>query len=94
MAPKSFRKHLGIPPSTASPSDSALIIIDAQNEYAKGLFKFTNAAASGAIIASLLKKYRDANSKIVFTPGTELAEAFEEVKAKDGKEVIWKDLLG
>lgn len=32
---QSFRQLLGVPPSTASPSDSTLIIIDAQNEYAE-----------------------------------------------------------
>jgi nicotinamidase-related amidase len=106
MAPKSFREHLGIPNSTASPSDSALLIIDAQNEYASGALKVTNAEASGAVIASLLKKYREANGKIVhilhatpegaplFTPGTELAEEFEEVKAKEGEEVVWKNFPG
>jgi len=33
MAPPSFRDLLGMPASTASTSDSALLIIDAQNEY-------------------------------------------------------------
>lgn len=38
MSAISFRQLVGAQPSTASPSDSALIIIDAQNEYAKGDF--------------------------------------------------------
>lgn len=54
----------------------------------------TNAAASGKVIADLLDKYRKANGKIVhilhqtpegapvFTPGTDLAEEFKEVKAQ------------
>jgi hypothetical protein len=54
----------------------------------------TNAAASGKVIADLLDKYRNANGKIVhilhqtpegapvFTPGTDLAEEFKEVKAQ------------
>jgi hypothetical protein len=33
MAPPSFRDLLGMPASTASTSDSALLVIDAQNEY-------------------------------------------------------------
>lgn len=90
----SFRSLLGIPPSSASPSDSALIIIDAQNEYAKGALTVTNAEASRKVIASLLEKYRAANGKIihilhkeeegapVFTPNTELAEEFAELKPK------------
>lgn len=98
----SFRQLLGVPPSTASPSDSALLIIDAQNEYASGALAVTNAEASGKVIASLLEKYRAANGKVVhilhrtpegtpiFTPGTALTEEFDALKAKDGEEVIWK----
>ena len=90
----SFRDLLGIRPGTASTSDSALIIIDAQNEYAKGQLKVTNAESSGEAIASLLEKYRAANGKIIhvmhqtpegapiFTPGTELANEFSNVTAK------------
>lgn len=97
-----FRQLLGVPPSTASPSDSALLIIDAQNEYASGKLTVTNAEPSGKIIADLLERYRAANGKIVhilhktpdgapiFTPGTELADEFPSLKAKDGEELIWK----
>ncbi|KAJ4987081.1 isochorismatase family protein [Stagonosporopsis vannaccii] len=102
----SFRELLGIRPGTASPSDSALIIIDAQNEYAKGHLKVTNAESSGKAIAGLLEKYRAASGKIVhvkhqtpegapiFTPGTELADEFSNVAARDGEEVIWKQFPG
>lgn len=98
----SFRQLLGVPPSTASPTDSALLIIDAQNEYASGNLKVTNAEASGKVIASLLERYRAANGKVVhilhktpegapvFTPNTTLAEEFDALKAKDGEELIWK----
>lgn len=91
MAP-SFRELAGIPPSTASPSDSVLIIIDAQNEYADGALKCTNLATSRPAIASLLQRYRAANGYIahithdvpegtpVFTPGTALAEEFSELR--------------
>lgn len=94
MATKSFRDLLGIPASTASTSDSALIIIDAQNEYASGALTVTNAAASSKVIAELLEKYRKADGKVIhvlhktpegapiFTPGTELADEFKELKAK------------
>ncbi|KAI4643688.1 hypothetical protein J4E93_006700 [Alternaria ventricosa] len=106
MAPPSFRDLLGMPASTASTSDSALLIIDAQNEYSSGALTVTNAAASGKVIADLLDKYRKANGKIihilhqtpegapVFTPGTDLAEEFKEVKAQDGEEKIWKNYPG
>ncbi|KAH6644471.1 Isochorismatase-like protein [Boeremia exigua] len=102
----SFRDLLGIRPGTASTSDSALIIIDAQNEYAQGQLKVTNAESSGKAIASLLEKYRAAGGKIVhvmhqtpegapiFTPGTELANEFSNVAAKDGEEIIWKQFPG
>jgi nicotinamidase-related amidase len=94
MAPSSFRDLLGMPASTASTSDSALVIIDAQNEYASGALTVTNAEASGKVIANLLEKYRSANGKVIhvmhktpegapiFTPGTDLAEEFKASKAK------------
>jgi nicotinamidase-related amidase len=94
MTTQSFRELLGIRPSSASPTDSALLIIDAQNEYASGALTVTNAAESGKVIAELLAKYRKAGGKIVhvmhrvpegapiFTPGTELADEFKEVRAE------------
>ncbi|KAH7401204.1 Isochorismatase-like protein [Pyrenochaeta sp. MPI-SDFR-AT-0127] len=103
---QSFRSLLGIPAGTASPSDSALLIIDAQNEYASGALTVTNASASGQVIADLLEKYRAANGKVVhilhktpegapiFTPGTDLADEFKELKAKDGETTIWKQFPG
>ena len=103
---QSLRQLLGVPPSAASPSDSALLIIDAQNEYASGNLKVTNAETSGKVIASLLEKYRAANGKVVhilhktpegapiFTPNTELANEFDALKAKDGEELIWKQHPG
>nr|POF06949.1 putative isochorismatase family protein yddq [Quercus suber] len=98
----SFRSMLGVPPSTASPSDSTLIIIDAQNEYAEGKLKVSDAASTRATISSLLQKYRAADGKIVhvkhsvpegapvFTPQTKLAEEFEELAPKEGEKVIAK----
>jgi nicotinamidase-related amidase len=83
-----------MPTLTASPTDSALLIIDAQNEYASGALTVRNPAESARVIAALLEKYRAANGKVihimhktpegapVFTPGTDLAEEFRDVKAK------------
>lgn len=102
MAVQSFREMLGAPPSTASPSDSTLLIIDAQNEYAEGHLKVTDVTESRKAIASLLSRYRDAGGKVihivhktpagapVFTPNTKLAEEFEELTPKDGEKVIEK----
>lgn len=98
----SFRQLVGVPPSTASPSDSTLIIIDAQNEYAEGKLQVSNVATSRKVIASLLQKYREAKGDIVhvmhktpdgaplFTPGTRLAEEFDELSPQDGEKVIQK----
>lgn len=99
----SFRELIGVQPSTASTKDSTLIIIDAQNEYAKGKLQCSNTPSSRKAIASLLQKYRDANGKIVhvvhqvpegapvFTPNTELAEEFDELKPKAGEKVVKKN---
>ncbi|KAG8625333.1 hypothetical protein KVT40_007084 [Elsinoe batatas] len=98
----SFRQLIGVPPSTASPTDSTLIIIDAQNEYASGKLQVSNAPSSRKAIASLLEKYRSAGGDIVhvvhqtpegapvFTPNTPLAEEFEELAPKSGEKVIAK----
>ncbi|KAF1943921.1 Isochorismatase hydrolase [Clathrospora elynae] len=106
MAPQSFRNILGMPASTASTSDSCLLIIDAQNEYASGALTVTNATSSSKAIASLLENYRKAGGKVIhvmhktpegapiFTPGTELAEEISDVRAKDGEETIWKQFPG
>lgn len=102
MSAQSFRQIIGLPGSTATPSDSALIIIDAQNEYAEGKLKVSNAPETRKAIAALLKKYRDANGKIVhithkvpdgapvFTPGTNLAKEYDELAPKEGEKVIEK----
>jgi len=99
----SFRSLVGVPPSTATPSDSTLIIIDAQNEYADGKLACSNTPTSRKAIASLLEKYREANGSIVhvthtvpegapvFTPGTDLAEEFAELKPKEGEHVVKKN---
>ncbi|KAI0977585.1 Isochorismatase-like protein [Xylaria arbuscula] len=103
---KSFRQTVGVPPSTASTGDSVLVIIDAQNEYATGLLKTENVESTRAANAALLEKYRAANAPIVhvvhktpdgapvFTPGTPLADEFDELKPKDGESVVVKQFPG
>lgn len=102
MVATSFRQMVGVPPSTASPFDSTLVIIDAQNEYDEGLLKVADVAASREAIASLLSKYRDAGGEVVhivhrtpagapvFSPGTKLAEEFGELTPKENEKVIEK----
>lgn len=65
MAVQSFRQIVGAGPSTASPSNSTLVIIDAQNEYAEGKLKVSNAPSSRKAIAALLKKYRERIGELV-----------------------------
>ncbi|KAK7439980.1 hypothetical protein VKT23_017233 [Stygiomarasmius scandens] len=94
MAPQTFRSIAGIPPSTASTADSILIIIDAQNEYVNGALAVTNLSTSRPAIKFLLERYRKSesggyvahvvhivpDSTPIFTPGTELAEEFAELR--------------
>ncbi|KAF2966128.1 hypothetical protein GQX73_g7454 [Xylaria multiplex] len=103
---KSFRQTVGVPPSTASTSDSTLVIIDAQNEYAIGLLKTENIESTRAANATLLEKYRAANAPIVhvvhktpdgapvFTPGTTLAAEFDELQPRDSESVVVKQAPG
>jgi nicotinamidase-related amidase len=102
MAAKSFRQMLGVPPSSASPIDSTLIIIDAQNEYSEGQLEVTNVTESRKVIASLLSKYREAGGEVVhilhktpagapvFTPDTTLAEEFQELTPTANEKVMGK----
>ncbi|EJT48557.1 hypothetical protein A1Q1_02465 [Trichosporon asahii var. asahii CBS 2479] len=99
---KSFRQLAGVPPSTASTKDSVLVIIDAQNEYAQGALKIKNVEASRKNIEDLLEKYRKDGGQVihvvhqvpegtpVFTPGTELAEEFAELKPTGNEAVVKK----
>ncbi|RYP52962.1 hypothetical protein DL768_001956 [Monosporascus sp. mg162] len=103
---KSFRQILGVPPSTASTSDSVLVIIDAQNEYASGLLMTENIESTRAANAALLEKYRAAGAPIIhvvhktpegapiFTPGTPLAEEFDELQPRAGESVVSKHAPG
>ncbi|KAJ5773195.1 hypothetical protein N7457_008091 [Penicillium paradoxum] len=102
---QSFREIIGVPRSTASPQDSTLIIIDAQNEYATGALKTENVEQTRKVIAKLLQRYREGNNgknivhvvhevpegAPVFTPNTALAQEFEELTPKSGEKVIAKN---
>ena len=106
MAPSFRRDILGIPDSTATTKDSVLVIIDAQNEYATGKLTVSNADSSRKAIAALLDKYRQNTGHIVhvlhsvpdgapvFTPGTALAEEFQELAPKDGEKIVRKKFPG
>lgn len=93
-----------MPPSTASPSDSTLIIIDAQNEYADGKLATVDVATTRKNIALLLNRYRDGSGKNivhvvhqtspqapVFTTNTDLAAEFSELQPTHDEKVIIKN---
>lgn len=102
---KSFRDLAGIPPTVATPSNSTLVIIDAQNEYASGALAVKQVASSRANISALLERYRAASGHIahvvhsvpegtpVFTPGTPLAEEFGELAPRSTAESGGKEVL-
>jgi nicotinamidase-related amidase len=102
----SFRSIVGAPPSSASTSDSTLVIIDAQNEYSNGKLRVVDVETSRAVIASLLSRFRDAGAPVVhvvhatpegapvFTPGTPLAKEFEELEPREGESVVTKQFPG
>lgn len=83
--------------------DSTLIIIDAQNDYTVGKFKISNVETSCKAIEYLLQRYRNANGQVVHvihdtpngvplsTPGTTLAEIFDELAPKPGEKIIHKN---
>lgn len=96
----SFRTLLSLPPSHPTPADTALLIIDAQNEYAHGKLAIFEVEKSRRVIAEVVGKWRGEKGMVVhvchetpegapvFTPGTELAGEFEEVMAVEGEEVF------
>lgn len=108
LATPSFRDLIGVPRSTAAPTDSALLIIDAQNEYAKGQLKVANVDTTRRAISDLVSKWRDAgqgeniihithqvpDGAPVFTPNTELAEEFAELAPKSGEQTVQKQNPG
>lgn len=105
---QSFRQLLGASPSTATTSDSVLVIIDAQNEYADGLLKVEDVSSTRSAIASLLHKYRSAGPAAnvvhvlhdtpegapIFTRGKPLSQEFEEIAAREGEKIVHKQHPG
>jgi len=99
---QSFRQIVGASPSKVDIKTSALVIIDAQNEYASGQLTVSNVSSSRKAISSVLEKYRSNGGEIfhilhqtpdgapVFTPNTHLAQEFDELAPKSGETVIKK----
>ncbi|KAI0133701.1 Isochorismatase-like protein [Xylariales sp. AK1849] len=108
MSAKSFRELIGVSPSRASPADSTLLIIDAQNEYAEGLLRTSNVDSTRRAISSLLEIYRNVGKgenivhithqtppgAPVFTSDTRLAAEFDELSPKQGEKTVVKQYPG
>lgn len=102
---KSFRSLLGLPDSNPTPPSSVLIIVDAQNEYDHGLLAIHEVQKSRNAIGEVLEKWRNGGGEVVhilhkvpegaplFTPGTELAEEFKELKPREGEKVCYDIML-
>ncbi|EOD51714.1 Isochorismatase hydrolase protein [Neofusicoccum parvum] len=102
---KSFRELAGIPPTVATPANSILVIIDAQNEYASGALAVAGLSTSRPAIAALLERYRAAAGHVahvvhavpdgtpVFTPGTPLADEFAELAPRTTAESGGKEVV-
>lgn len=103
MAVKSTRWLLGRPETDApTTKNSVLVIIDAQNEYDHGHLAVSSLQPSRGVLSDVLKKYRAAGGSIVhvvqdtpedhklFTPGTKLAEIFEELAPHQGEKIVHK----
>jgi len=107
-APSSFRSLIGADPSTATPTDSTLLIIDAQNEYATGALRTVDVGSTSAAIATLLGRYRERGGDVVhvlhrtpkgapvFDAGGERGEGdeMEGVRARGGEKVRFFGFLG
>ncbi|KAJ5927692.1 hypothetical protein N7516_009465 [Penicillium verrucosum] len=86
--PQSFREIIGIPRSSASPQDSTLIIIDAQNEYATGAPQ-DGKSGNGKNIVHVVHEVPEGAP--VFTPNTPLAQEFEELTPQGEEKVVTKN---
>ncbi|KAK0383938.1 hypothetical protein NLU13_8029 [Sarocladium strictum] len=99
---QTIRALVGIPDSKPTLTDSVLIIIDAQNEYATGLLKVARLNETRSAIKALLDRYRSSGGSVIhvahqspegapiFTPGTPLASIFDELTPVEGEPVVHK----
>lgn len=100
-----FRKAFNFPRTTASVSDSVLVIVDVQKEYEEGAgpISVTNFSSTSTNIAKLLERYRAAGGDIihvrhngtpgapVFSEGSEKLEVSDKVKPLEGETVVRKN---
>ncbi|KNG44135.1 isochorismatase hydrolase [Stemphylium lycopersici] len=103
----SIRQVIGIPDSTASVEESALIIIDAQDEYIHGKLPSEDYKEVNVAISNLLQKYRKQNSAIIhvlhdsgsdkapiFKTNGKLTKEMDGVEAIDGEHIVFKKHAG
>jgi len=98
--PPPFHAH------TSQAEHKSILTCDAFR-YAEGHLKTVDVENTRKAIASLVEKYRaggDGKNIVhvahktpdgapIFTPGTALAEEFDEIKPRDGEKVIWKEAV-
>lgn len=107
MSTPSLRQVVGISDSSASVTDSVLVIIDAQDEYIHGHLRAVDYKQVNVAIASLLAKYRKQSGKVVhvmhntgseeapiFTPSGKLTKEMDGLEAIDGESIVHKKHAG
>ncbi|KAH9864503.1 hypothetical protein J1614_010437, partial [Plenodomus biglobosus] len=107
MSTPSLRQVIGMPNSTASVSDSVLIIIDAQDECLYGQLPAIDYKEVNLAISSLLEKYRKLKGQVVhvmhnmgsddapiFKPTGKLTKEMDGIEAIDGEAVVHKTFAG
>ncbi|KAI6790293.1 hypothetical protein KC360_g9039 [Hortaea werneckii] len=103
----SLRQVIGIPDSSASPLDSTLIIIDAQDEYKYGPLTAADYKEVNVPLSKLVDQYRQQNGKIIhvvhdtgidqapiFSPGGKLSKEMDEIVARPGEAIVKKKHAG
>ncbi|MBX3519306.1 MAG: cysteine hydrolase [Xanthobacteraceae bacterium] len=102
-APKTLLQMAGAPLEPGKFSESAVVIIDAQNEYVSGKLPLPGVEAALDNIAILLKAARAANAPVIhvqhkgragglFDPGADAFELATQAAAQSGETIVEKPL--
>lgn len=102
-APKTLLQMAGAPLEPGKFSESAVVIIDAQNEYVSGRLPLPGVEAALDNIAILLKAARAANAPVIhvqhkgragglFDPGADAFELATQAAAQSGETIVEKPL--
>lgn len=102
-APKTLLELAGAKPAPAALSEAALVIIDAQNEYADGALPLAGVDAAVSAIRALLDKARQAGTPVIhvvhqgraggmFDPTARNGAIIDALAPADGEAVVSKTL--